>query len=240
MKKLSALTLVFSVLSNVFFLALILLRIPFPVYRLMSWQDTIDIVTPVVLIPLYWALYKQVTCNRSSLASEVAFMVMAGFWGAGQGMHLSANSIDNLLGNLAKSQIQDVTATDVFSLTYFYDEHLSHYLWHIGVIGFAVLLIYEAWRQPVNEHTSWKMVIPAGVLYGFLLFCIFLEGNTMPIGLPFVIAVVLLVLLAGRGRLAMQPVLAFLFMSCLVAVLLFGGWRLFWGCFPPILEPYHC
>ena len=240
MKKLSALTLVFAVLSNVFFLLLIFLRTPFPLYRLMSWQDAIDILTPLVLIPIYWILYKNVTCNRSSQAGETAFMVMAGFWAAGQGMHLSANSIDNLIGNLAKSQVLDITASDVFSLTYFYDEHLSHYLWHIGVVGFAALLIYEAWRRPANEPTSWKLVIPAGVLYGFLLFCIFLEGNTLPMGLPFVSAVVLLVLIGGRSKLAMQPVLAFLFLSCLVAVVLFVGWQLYWGCLPPILEPYHC
>ncbi len=240
MKRLSLLTLVFAFLSVLFFLLLIFVRIPFPLYRLMSYQDAIDLLTSLVLIPMYWQLYKNVTCNRPSQASELIFMIMAAFWAAGQGMHLSANSIDNLIGNLAKTRVIDISGSDIFSLTYFYDEHLSHYLWHIGVIGFAALLIYESWRQPAEEATNWRLVIPAGILYGFLFFCIFLEGNTMPIGLPFVVIVSILVLIAGRVKLAQRPVLAFFFASCLVAVLLFVAWGLYWGCFPPIMEPYHC
>lgn len=240
MKRLSFLTLVFAFLSVLFFLLLIFVRMPFPLYRLMSYQDAIDILTPLVLIPIYWQLYKNVTCNRGSQASERTFMVMAAFWAAGQGMHLSANSINNLIDNLAKTQVIDITGSDIFSLTYFYDEHLSHYLWHIGVVGFAALLVYESWRQPAEETTNWRLVIPAGILYGFLFFCIFLEGNTMPVGLPFVVIVSILVLIAGRGKLAQRPVLAFFFVSCLVAVVSFAAWGLYWGCFPPILEPYHC
>lgn len=83
----------------------------------MSYQDAIDTLTPLVLIPIYWQLYKNVTYNSSTKASEVSFIVLAALWAAGQGMHLSANSIDNLIGNLAKNQVVDVSATDIFSLT---------------------------------------------------------------------------------------------------------------------------
>ncbi len=240
MNRLSLLTLIFAFLSVVFFLALIFLRIPFPLYPLMSWQDALDILTPLILIPIYWLLYRTVTANTSTRLSELTFMVMAAFWAAGQGMHLSANSIDNLIENLAKQGTIDVTGSSIFTLTYFYDEYLSHYLWHIGIVGLAVLLMYESWRRPAGESTDWRLVIPAGLLYGVLFFCIFLEGNTMPLGLPFVGVAAILVLIRGRSRLAQQPVLAFLFVSCLVALILFAGWRLYWGCFPPILEPYHC
>ncbi len=181
-----------------------------------------------------------VTSDRSTHASELTFMVMAAFWAAGQGIHLSANSIDNLIEKLAKQGTIDVTGSSIFTLAYFYDEHLSHYLWHIGVAGLAALLIYESWRRPADERTDWRLVIPAGLLYGFLFFCIFLEGNTMPLGLPFVGAVVILMLVGGRSRLTHQPVLAFFFAACLGALILFAGWWLYWGCFPPILEPYHC
>ena len=35
---------------------------------------------------------------------------------------------------------------------------------------------------------------------------------------------------------AQQPLLAFFFVACLVAALLFAGWRLYWGGFPQFTE----
>jgi hypothetical protein len=236
MKRLSLLTLIFAILSLTFFLLLIFLRIPFSLYSLMSYQDAIDVLTSLVLIPFYWLMFKMVTRNKAGLVDEMIFMIMAAFWAVGQGMHLSANSINNLIGNLAKHQIIDVTTTDIYKLTYFYDEYLSHYLWHIGVMGLAALLIYESWRQPAEEKTDWWMVVPASLLYGFTWFCIIIEGNTLLLGLPFVTGVTLLVLIWGRVKLAQQPVLAFFFATSLVAFLLFMGWRLYWGSFIPIME----
>ena len=126
-------------------------------------------------------------------------------------MHLSANSINNLIGNLAKNQVVDGTPTDIYNLTCFYDEYLGHYLWHIDVMGLASLLIYESWRQPALEKTDLRMVIPAGFLYGFTCFCFFLEGNTLILGLPFVTIVTFLFLIRGRAKITHQPVLAFFF-----------------------------
>jgi len=236
MKRQSVLTLVFALLSLTFFLLLIFLRIPFPLYPLMSVQDAIDILTPLVLIPLYWLMFRSISQNRTVLGSEIFFMVMLAFWASGHGMHLSANSINNLIGNLAKDQVIDVTKTDIYHLTYFYDEYLSHYLWHIGVVGLAVLLIYESWRQPTQEKTDWRLVIPAGILYGFTSFCFFLEGNTLILGLPFVIIVTLLILIRGRAKLPQQPIMAFFFVSCSFAFVGFVGWWLYWGSFIPIME----
>lgn len=233
MKQLSFLTLIFAVLSLVFFLLLIFLRIPFPLYPLMSYQDAIDILTPLVLIPIYWLMYRSVAPGGGAgLTDEITFMVMSAFWAVGQGLHLSANSINNLIGSLSENQVIEVTGTDIFRLTYFYDEHLSHYLWHIGVLGLAAILIYQGWRHATEEKTDWRMVIPAGLIYGFTYFCIFLEGQTLPIGLPFAAVVTLLILIGGRKKLVQQPVLAFFFMSCLLALLLLVGWGLYWGGFP--------
>jgi len=236
MKRLSLLSLIFAVLTLTFFLLLILLRTPFQANPLMSWQDALDVLTPLVLIPVYWLMYRGVTRGSQSLGSEVVFMVFAAFWAMGQGMHLSANSINNLIGHLAAGGVLDVKPTPLYPLTYFYDEYLGHYLWHIGVVGLAALLIYEGWKQPAEKKTNWWLVIPAGILYGFTCFCFFLEGNTMILGLPFVIAVTGLILIWGRGKLAGQPILAFFFVTSLVAFLLFAGWRLYWGSFIPILE----
>ena len=236
MKRLSILTLVFAILSIVFFLLLIFFRSPFAPYPLMSYQDALDILTPLVLIPIYWMLFKYAAGAGSSLAEEIAFMVLAALWVAGQGMHLSANSINNLAEALAKKQVIDITGTTIYQLTYFYDEHLSHTMWHIGVLGFAALLIYREWHRPAGIATTWWAAILGGLIYGFTYFCIFLEGQTVVVGLPFALVITLLTLIWGRKKLGQQPILAFFFIACLVALVFLGGWGLYYGGFPQFSE----
>ena len=116
MNRLSPLTLIFAVLSIFFFLVLILFRFPSPFYPLMSIQDTLDILTSPVLIPIYWLMFRGVTRGKKEPWVEIAFIVMAALWVIGQGMHLSANSINNLIGNSAKNQGIDVTGSDIYTL----------------------------------------------------------------------------------------------------------------------------
>lgn len=235
-ERVSMLTLIFAVLSLVFFLLLVFVRNPFPFYPLMSYQDAIDNLTPLTLIPIYWLLFRHAAKGYSSMGEEIAFVVLAAFWVEGQGMHLAANSINNLIENLSHSQVIDVTGTEIFRLTYFYDEVLGHYLRDIGILGLAALLIYREWRQPAGVGGSRWTTILAGVIYGFTYYCVFLEGQTVALGLPFAVAVVLFTVIRGRRRLAQQPVLRFFFVTCLLAFLLFTGWGLYWGGFPEFSE----
>ncbi len=232
MKRLSLLTLVFAVLSLVFIILLIFLRFKFPLYPLMSYQDAFDILTPLVLIPIYWLLFRYAARDGPVVAEEIGFLVLAAVWVEGHGIHLSANSIDNLIEALARNGAIDIKGTDIYRLSYFFDERLGHYLWHIGMLGLAALLIYREWRRPAGAATIWWATILAGIVYGFSYFAIFIEGQTVALGLPFAIIVVLLALIFGRRKLAQQPVLAFFFVACLLAFLLFGGWWLYWGGFP--------
>ncbi len=232
MKKLSTLTLVFALLSTVFFLLLIFFRIPFPLYPLMSYQDMFDLLTPLVLIPIYWLMFRYSTTGETNRLGEIGFMVLAATWVLGHGMHLAANSINNLAENLAKNQILDITGTNMYTLTYFLDEELSHYLWHAGVLGMIALLSYCEWRGSANLATSWRVTIPAGILYGFTCFCVFLEGQTVLLGLPFTLVFSLITLIWGRKQFSRKPLLAFFFVTCLAAVILFTGWGFYWGGFP--------
>ena len=236
MKHLSRWILLFAVLSLVFFILLVVFRIPFPPNPLMSYQDALDILTPLVLIPIYGVLFWSASRESPEPGWVVVFLVLAASWVEGQGMHLSANSINNLIGNLAEARVLDVTGTDIYSLTYFYDEILGHYLWHIGVLGLAVLLITREWRYPAGGATVWWSSILAGVIYGFTLFAITNEGQTVWMGLPFAILITLFGLTLGRGKLAERPVLAFFLASCLVALLLYLVWGLYWGGFPEFGE----
>ena len=232
MKQHSLLTLIFAVLSAIFFLLLIFFRIPFPPYPLISFQDVFDLLTPLLLIPIYWILFEYTASRESDQAERIAFMVLSSIWVLGHGMHLAANSINNLAEDLAKKQVLDITGTDIYTLTYFFDEHLSHYLWHVGILGLASLLIYREWQHPAGAKLTWWATVLAGLIYGFTYFCIFLEGQTVPMGLPFAIIITLLTLIWGRKKLAQRPIFTFFFVACLVAFVLFAGWGLYWGGFP--------
>ena len=236
MNRQAQLTIWFAVLSVVFFLLLIFLRVPFGLYPLMSVQDAFDILTPLVLIPIYWLMVTAAARRSPTLFEQIAFLVLAGFWVSGHGMHLSANSINNLTEGLAREQEIDITGTSIHQLIYFYDEKLSHYLRDIGIIGLAGLVIWRAWRGSDDEATTWWVAVLSGLLYGFTLFCIFLEGQTVALGLPFVAIAVSMVLWRGRGKLAHSQILAFFFVACLAALVLFIGWALYWGGFPQFSE----
>lgn len=51
-------------------------------------------------------------------------------------------------------------------------------------------------------------------------------------GFPFATAIMFFSLVSERKNLTRRPVLAFFFISCLLAFLLFAGWGLYWGGFP--------
>ncbi len=236
MNRISRLALIFAFLSVVFLLLLIFLRIPFTLYPLMSFQDAMDILTPLVLIPLYWLLFKSAAGSEPGRGEGIAFVILASLWAMGHGMHLAANSIDNLIEGLAKQQVVDVTGTSIYQLTYFFDEHLSHYLWHGAILGLAALILYREWRQPAGARTTWWASALAGFFYGVTLFLIFLEGQTVPFSLPVVTILALLALIFGRQRMATQPLLAFFGIAFCLAVLLFAGWGLYWGGFPQLSD----
>ena len=232
MKRLSLLTLILAAFSLAFVLIIIFLRIKFPLYPLVSYQDVFGLLTPLIFIPIYWLLFRHAANTKTSLVQEIAFMVLASIWIEGQGIHLSTNSIDNLIEALARNRVINITTTDIYQLTYFLDEHLSHYMMHIGMIGLAALLIFCEWHNLADSVTLWWAAILAGIMFGFFNFCTFIEGQTVVLGLPFCLIIVLFTMIWGRNKLSQRPLLAFFFATCLVALLLFTGWGLYWGGFP--------
>lgn len=225
MQRLARLTLIFAILFAVFIVGPALLSKQFAPYPLIKYGDVLDLLTPLVLIPLYWLLF-QINPDRPPSQKEMLiFLVLAAMWVEGQGMHLVANSIGHLTQALAGS--------DVETLTHFYDEVLSHYLWHVGLVGLSALLIYRQWKNPFTQQRSGLgFEITAGIIHGFNYFLTIVEAATTPLGVPFALAVVIFTLVWGRGRLRQQPVLAFFFVAYLVACLFFLGWGLYWGGLP--------
>jgi len=220
---------IFPLAFAVFFLVPPFLSQPFSPYPLMKVGDVFDLLTPLILIPLYWLLYRMDREGAPNLSEILVFLILAAFWVEGQGMHLSANSIGHLL--------KEIKSSDAYSLTNFYDEVLSHYLWHFGIVGLAALLISRQWRnRPAEKQIVLWPVGLAGIIHGFTFFLIVVEAGTAPLGVPFAILVALFGVLWGRKRLRQQPLLAFFFATHLVAIILFTGWAIYWGGLPQFSE----
>jgi hypothetical protein len=228
MTRLPRLILIFALLFAAFILGPPFLSPRFAAYPLMQIQDVVDLLTPLVLIPAYWLLF-QLDCAKPPAQNEtIVFLVLAALWVEGQGMHLAANSIGHLTQGLA--------GTDVAALTHFYDEVLSHYMWHAAVIGFSILLIYRQWKNPFpGGRSRLGTQVGAGILHGLNYGLMVLEGATTPLGVPAAGLITLFGIVWGRGKLRQQPLLAFFFVAYLVATLLFILWRLYWGSF---IEPF--
>ncbi len=218
-RRLSTFALLFSILFAIFVLGPPFLGFNFGPYPLMKVADVMDLLTPLLVLPFYWLLFR-VSAGRSATTEEnVAFMVLVGFFALGQGTHLAANSIGHLTEGL--------TGTDVFRLTAFYDETLSHYLWHFGVIGLSVLLMYRQWKNPVSDSPNvYAASVVAGALYGFTFFAMVIEGATWPMGLPLaVIAAILGAIWIGRRR-ARHPVIVTFLTGYSFALVLFAVWAI--------------
>lgn len=225
MKHLTRYTVVFSLAFAVFFIAPAFLSFPFPPYPLMKVGDAFDILTPLALMPLYWGFLRRASASEPSRQQFLVFVFLSALWVLGQGMHLSANSIGHLL--------EGQESSDVYKLTYFYDELLSHYLWHSGVIGLSAMIMVASWRSAVNgEDTRLVAMIPAALIYGLNYVLLVLEGNTAPIGIPFALSAALLPLWFKRQEFALRPGLAFFTIAYLIALIFFAGWALVWGGLP--------
>src|SRR5580765_5124993 len=132
-ERLQRLILVFAILFAVFLILPAFLNTRFPLMPVMDVADVFDIATPLVLLPIYFLMMWWGGNREPMLRENILFVLLAAVCAQGQGMHLGANSIGHLL--------EDLKQTDAFALTHFYDEVLSHYLWNVGILGLAALLI---------------------------------------------------------------------------------------------------
>jgi hypothetical protein len=231
MTRLSVLVLVFAILFLVFLIGIVFLDMSFGPYPLMNVQDVVDVLTPLVLLSMYLLLYRISPDTPFSIWGLVVFVIFAAFWAMGQGMHLAANSIHNLIAE------KGMETGDVYKLTYFFDETLGHYLWHAGIVGLSALLIYRQWRNPFSEGKAplWPLIL-GGIIYGFSYFLVIMEGGTAPLGVTYSVLAVVFILIWARKGLGRQPLVAFSLMSYALAMLLFLIWGIINGGLPQIMD----
>jgi hypothetical protein len=196
----------------------------------LKWQDILDIATPVVMLPAYWMLVRQPRWAPDFDQVELLlFLGLAAVWAEAQGMHLAANSIDNLVGQ------QGLPAPPIIHL---FDEIVSHYLWLAAIVGLAGLAYVRQWRHPLQadreadvppRRADLVVVAVAGLIYGLTFFIIVIEGQTGALGIPAAVVLILLPLLLSRRRLLWEPVSAFVLTGHLCAIVLFAAWWVYWG-----------
>ena len=144
-------------------------------------------------------------------------------------MHLAANSISHLM--------EEMKHSDAYMLTHFYDETLSHYLWHVGIVGLSALLLYRQWRNPFpGTGATMRLTSAAGAIYGATFFGVIVEAGTAPLGIPFAVLVGIFGLAAGRRQWKSQPILTFFLVRSLVSLVLFAAWAIYWGGLPQFSE----
>jgi hypothetical protein len=223
----SSLVFTFALAFSAFIIIPGFLGEPFPPYPSMHWADIFDLFTPLAVIPLYWLLLRDASQAAKSTNSTIAFLLLVSLWIQGQGMHLAANSISNLMGQ-GSSAIHD--------LVHFYDEVLSHYIWHFAIIGLSVLLLWLVKDSIDRETVHLAFIGPAAILYGFTFFVTINEGATVPLGLPAAILIVLLIAFTQRRLIGTHNLVGFFLWGYTVALVFFLGWYLYWGGFPEFSE----
>lgn len=222
MQRLSRIILVFALLFSVLIIAPAFLSRQFGPYTLIKTGDVVDLFSALILLPFYWLLFQLKPGQLPRQSEMIAFMVLAAAWASGQGMHLSANSIGHLL--------QDLQGSDVYALTYFYDEKLSHYIWHLGIVGLSTILIYRQWKHPFAESAKGQgLVVAGGILYGLTYALAIMEGGTGPLGVPFAILATLFILIWAQKQLKQEPLILFFLIAYALASAIFILWGIYWS-----------
>jgi len=226
--RISRLLLVFSLAYGFFMVLPAFLVQPMPGVPLLKRGDVLDLLTPIVLLPLYYLLYLHSDRRGLTAKEGVMFAAVGAAWAEGQGLHLASNTIRHfLLGE----------DTSVAALAYLLDEVASHHIWHLAVLGMSILIAVRAWRAPPSEERiQWAPVVIAAAIYGFTCFLNFVEGQTAHFAIPIMAIIAFAILARRRHFFAVYPILAFFAVAYMVALLFCAGWAVYWGGLPEFSE----
>lgn len=108
-KRLRWLLLIFAIFHALLIIAPALLSEPFAIMPLMKQGDVLDLLTPLVLVPLYWLLLRAGSSNFPERKETILFLIFAIVWVEGHGMHLASNSIASLSKEFPGSEIALLT-----------------------------------------------------------------------------------------------------------------------------------
>lgn len=193
--------------------------------------DLIDILTPILLILLYGLVLRELSRapaypnppRRSDSRPRLLFTLGGVGLLLGHGIHVAANSIHDAIDRAG--------IPDPGGLVNWWDERVSHFTIHGSKALICVgLTVIESRRAVDGAPRRGARLLAAGALgYGFITFAEGIEGQTVPLLLPFVI--LYLAWSLGRGR-PYAPVRLFYTLAAIVSILLFAFWGIAHHGFP--------
>jgi len=203
-----------------------------------SRGDAFDFLTPLAVIPVALAVFYKFrkaagtesrALSKFSKWSVPVFVLGLIFYVEGHGLHLSANSIDRLLGG------QEDTA--LHQSVYIYDEVISHFIWDSGVLIIAAGLILAGTRVhfPRLSPLQWTFLGGGAACFGFSYTVNAIEGQTVILTLPAAVLMSLVcfwVYRRGRHGGEYNAAALFFLMGFLLSVLLFVYWGITHPGFP--------
>lgn len=200
-------------------------------------QEAVDLLTPVVVIPLAWVVLD--CCGVIRGRALVAFLIIAAVWIEGQGIHLAANAIGDAF---ARGDARDAFyATGAGDLDHWLDEVLSHWMWHLAWAALTILMLGVAMRRgdwPTGPGAATSAI--AGLIHGLTFFLVTTEGGTTAIGIP--LSIVLLAWSGVETRAgSTHPLVRFMLVSSAATLLAYLGWAALHGW--QLVEPcevFHC
>ena len=207
-----------------------------------SRGDAFDFLTPLAVIPVALAVFFKLrkaaetegrALSRSSKWSVAVFVLGLICYVEGHGLHLSANSIDRLLGG------QEDTA--LHQSVYIFDEVISHFVWDSGVLIIAAGLILAGARVhfPRLSWAQWAFLSAGAACFGFSYAVNAIEGQTVVLTFPAAVLmsfVCFWIYVRGRRRREHNAAALFFLIGFLVAALLFGFWVITHPGFPEFCE----
>lgn len=200
--------------------------------------DWIDALGTFVVIGLYVWIASGLAARDQRPYPALAHMVAVAY-AMGRGVHLAANSIHDMIDRTG--------GADPWGLVYLWDERVSHCMVDVARIGFVLALV-SLERPPVADGSAAGSGEAAGVAkagpggtvalfvgalaYGFTYFASAVEGQTVPLALPFCLAFAAWGIgSAARGR-ALGPTRTFFTVAAVVSLLFLAIWGIWQGGFP--------
>ncbi|HJW20858.1 MAG TPA: hypothetical protein VJ506_00355 [Candidatus Limnocylindrales bacterium] len=186
-------------------------------------QEAVDLFTPLVTMPLLVLAFE--LTGRLGTRARLVLVVLIAVWVSGQAIHLATNALGDLFDS--GSPRDAFYATDVGKLDHWFDEVLSHWLWHVAWVGLLALLLWVGIRGRGTEVRPMPGAVglgaAAGVLHGFTWFVVTDEGGTYLLAIP--AAAAFLVIGWLTRRLDPDRVIAtFLVVGALVSIVLYVIW----------------
>ena len=194
-----------------------LLAAPVEFFPSLRTGDLLDLVTPLVVIPLAGLLFIAGSRQPPTRPAILAFVVVSVVWVQGQAIHLAANAIGHHI---------PADGSLLSALVTYLDEDLSHQMWHGAVIAIAAMTMYRAASGPPSRVPARTVaaVIVGGALFGLTYVLMVVEGRTAGFALPVAAAMAIVGLATLRAGILARPALGFYVVGFVVALGLAVVW----------------